>query len=262
MNHARSFSLPIRYRQKVVFIGTALSLSTMRFATSIFSAWFRSITLLFLLCGAVNAVEFELASSAPYELKGIFETAGNQSFSLKHTESGQTFWISLGRSVGTLKAISYDAQQRRLTVDSAGKRYELPLAQNDGIPLSVAQSTNSVETPIEVWIPANSNPRIEDAVARNMLANRGSIKPGKMAAQTRAASGGISAPASGSVPGEGQLVEVVDEDSASGLEALTQTHDTPIRLAPGTIQARIRAKGFVSGPPSAYNPRIRDTPTR
>jgi len=86
-------------------------------------------------------------SAAPFELRGILDFGSGRSFSLHHTETGATHWLSLGRSIGGYQLETYDPSTKTLKLVSPTETLTLNLKQADEIPLDVVGYTARGESP-------------------------------------------------------------------------------------------------------------------
>ncbi|NBB79670.1 MAG: hypothetical protein GVY36_09530 [Verrucomicrobia bacterium] len=96
--------------------------------------------------------------SSRFELRGILDFGGEQSFSLHDRENNATQWIDLGRSIGGYRVETYNSNNKTLTLASDAETLQLRLQEADGIPLAVISgstdhTTNTGLKPIEFKRP-------------------------------------------------------------------------------------------------------------
>lgn len=99
-----------------------------------------------LLCAALLTLASARGESARFELRGILDFGGGQSFSLHDRETGAIRWLEVGRSIGGYRIEAYDAGAKILTLASGEETLALALKVAEGIPLEVLGSLD------EAWV--------------------------------------------------------------------------------------------------------------
>lgn len=97
-------------------------------------------------CAAALVMVSAQGASERFELRGIFDFGGEQSFSLRDLETGAIRWGGIGRSIGGYRIEEYDAETQTLSLVSDEERILLTLKKSDGIPLEVLGSAD------EEWV--------------------------------------------------------------------------------------------------------------
>lgn len=90
-----------------------------------------------LLCAALLTLASARGESARFELRGILDLGGSQSFNLHDLETGAIQWVEVGRGIGGFLVEEYDAADKTLTLKSGEKTLILSLKESDDIPLGV-----------------------------------------------------------------------------------------------------------------------------
>jgi len=96
-----------------------------------------------LLCAACLTLTSARGESARFELRGILDFGGRQSFSLHDRATGAIQWLVLGRHIGGYRIEQYDADKRILTLASEEETLTLALYVADEIPLEVLGAPDS-----------------------------------------------------------------------------------------------------------------------
>lgn len=136
------------------------------------------LRIFWLLCVVILTVASARGEAARFELRGILDLGGSRSFSLKDTETGGTFWIELGRTLGGVHAHSYDASEKVLLLEEDGLTHRLRLAEANNQPLLVMtdQVVAQQQAAEEKRIAApTQNPRLRSLIVERR--RQGIIKP-------------------------------------------------------------------------------------
>lgn len=95
-----------------------------------------------------NGITASAADGVPFELRGILELDGRLEFSVREVESGNSFWVGLGREFRGLHVMEYDTAEKTLVCNYRGEAVTLQLAKDDGIPLNILENPDLADVVI------------------------------------------------------------------------------------------------------------------
>lgn len=82
-------------------------------------------------------------AAPPYELVGMTEVGSQVLLGIMHREDRRSVWVPVGKTVGAITAVSYDATTDRATIRAQGRQFTLSL--HHGKPAGPADSPTATE---------------------------------------------------------------------------------------------------------------------